>query len=474
MKFSEEFSIRRTRTDDWFDPVLSIDTKLFIDPFLIYESRHPYFNGAHEEIITFFNTVFTLIAQSQGDESSLHWQQALKLLKFREVEELCLGYTSANTDGSGSGSILAKSIASALWEAVRAGMSELRHFEEILLLRSGIGADRISDITASLLRARFSTYTHNIAQRHHLQLRSFHYLQGTFVPSETRWHHYDASLPYNPYNNRAILLVPAKFLRSLPTIDKDDFWEYCYNNENEILRLEYSQDITKHVDKNTIVDFARRHSEIRSRYIDYHESRGSEPYDFAHDPQGIIKWYDSSALFCSRNPLHLQIRSTNEFETAITNMLHEYKRFVEDNNGWRLLWNENHTAKREDAAQLLLLGIVKHYCKANNIDVSREADIGRGKVDFRVSQGYNFRALIEIKLAKNSRFWHGLERQLPTYLRVDSIQLGYYLVVCYSDNDFERIQDIQTHINAFSHTVNLQIRAIIVDARQNPPSASLL
>ena len=39
MIFSRIFDITKTSDDDWFDPILSIDTKLFIDPFLIFATK---------------------------------------------------------------------------------------------------------------------------------------------------------------------------------------------------------------------------------------------------------------------------------------------------------------------------------------------------------------------------------------------------------------------------------------------------
>jgi DNA-binding sugar fermentation-stimulating protein len=62
-----------------------------------------------------------------------------------------------------------------------------------------------------------------------------------------------------------------------------------------------------------------------------------------------------------------------------------------------LLWNENETPKSEEAAQLLFHGIVKHYCTANNVEVSPEVNIGRGPVDFKISSGHKFRTLVEVK-----------------------------------------------------------------------------
>ena len=35
MLFSEHFKIRPSPADKWYDPILSLDTRLFIDPFLI-------------------------------------------------------------------------------------------------------------------------------------------------------------------------------------------------------------------------------------------------------------------------------------------------------------------------------------------------------------------------------------------------------------------------------------------------------
>jgi hypothetical protein len=75
-------------------------------------------------------------------------------------------------------------------------------------------------------------------------------------------------------------------------------------------------------------------------------------------------------------------------------MLDEFRNYIENNRGWSLLWNDNGIAKSEEAAQLLFLGIVKHYCRANNIDISPEVNIGRGPADFKISQGYEFRSLL--------------------------------------------------------------------------------
>jgi hypothetical protein len=474
MKFSEIYGITSETGAEWLDPVLTVDTPLFVDPFLLYASEEGAFIGSHMEVVSFFNSVFQLIARSQGDVNSLLWQRSKTLLIFPEVEELCLGYTDSGTRGSGSGAALANTITGLLWEAVRAGIREIRHFEEVAIIGEGIGADRISDITANILRRRFATYTEEICRQLDIPLTVYRYLRGYFDRDQERWMPLAVSLPTNPYNNKPVLLAPRHYLRSLPTINHDDFWDYCYINENESLRNEYSVDITRRVDKSKIISFARRHPEIRRRYIENVERREAEPYDFENDPKGLIQWYDNTALHCIAHPLSLAVASKQDFVGVIDTMLNEFQNYVTNNNGWQLLWNDNRSPRGERATQNLFLGIVKHYCKANDIDISREVNIGRGPVDFKVAQGYQLRALLEMKLVKNTKFWNGLERQLPKYQQAEGVDLGYFIAVVQTEDDFKKLGNIHEHIKKVKDQTKYTINTVIVDARRNPPSASTL
>lgn len=474
MKLSEVFDITVDDKLEWFDPFLSLDTKLFIDPFLIYSAEEGYFIGSHKEIIDFFNDAFSFIAKSGGNRDSIYWKRAEALLVFPEAEELCIGYSGSSTKGSGSGKGFAKIIADALWEAVCAGKENLNHFEEVGILREGIGADRISDITATLLRHRLITYTQNVCHTFNVPTKRVRFRQGSYNKEFNRWVPHTTDLPINPYNDKPILLVPQKYIRELPTITADDFWDYCYVNENEVLRIEFGQDITSKVDKETIINFARKHPEVRQRYIQEVESGEPTPYDFVADRKGYIRWHEAAQEYCLKVPLEIRVGSSEEFFDAVIEMVDEFVNYVENNRGWRLLWNDRGTAKSEEAAQLLFLGIIKHYCKANNIDISREANIGRGPVDFKVSKGYSLRALLELKLAKNTKFWNGLTKQLPKYLESEGVNTGFFIVVVYSDNDLARVKEIELRVEEVRRNTGKRILVKIVDASRNHPSASLL
>lgn len=474
MKFSEHYSITKGPDDDWFDPVINIDTKLFIDPFLIYSSETGNFIGSHDEVISFFNNIFMLLARSGGNPRTVPWKKAENLLKIREVSELCLGYTKSGTRGSAAGPKLATGMSEAIYDAIRSGKTNISHFEELAIVKEGIGADRISDITAGILRQRFIKYTQSFCINHKIPLMNKKFRQGYFNQEFLIWMPIEADLPLNPYTQKAILLTPKNFLRQLPTINLDGFWDYAFDNENETLRNDFSYDIQKNVKKSVIIEFAKRHPEIRDRFIKSTEKSPPNPYDFSKDSRGFVRWYNASRNYCQAKPLKIEIDSESSFKTAIKDMIDEFANYVENNKGWSLLWNDNGKPKTEEAAQNLFLGIVMHYCRANNIDISREANIGRGPVDFKTSLGYALRALLELKLAKNTKFWNGLNKQLPKYMQAEKINIGYFIIIMFNEKDYKKLNLLRQQVENVNKKTKYTIFSIAIDASHSPVSASKL
>src|SRR5260370_37324918 len=100
MLASQHYGIQRSPLDDWFDPLLNADTKLFIDPFLVFRDRYGW-RDAHQDLLNHFEHAFRLIAEGNLDIRSLPYRKAVRLLAFREPKEFCLGYTARGTAGSG-------------------------------------------------------------------------------------------------------------------------------------------------------------------------------------------------------------------------------------------------------------------------------------------------------------------------------------------------------------------------------------
>ena len=201
--FSQAFGITRTSEDDWFDPVLSADTQLFVDPFLIFLDSAPAFVGAHDELVEYFNICFTLVAESQSNTRSIAYQKALSLLHFPEPREFCLGYAENSTHGAGGGSGYANLIAMAMNFAIQRGVRDLRHFEELGVLEEGIGPDRISDLTCNVLRSRFIAYTESVVARHELETSAFTFEAGRFDPRDENHGNSPESITEIPHLLRA-------------------------------------------------------------------------------------------------------------------------------------------------------------------------------------------------------------------------------------------------------------------------------
>lgn len=478
MNFSTEYKINIGIDDDWFDPILDRDTKLFIDPFLIFKSNNTFFTDSHKQIVNFFNDAFITAASSNRSLQDTRYRNLLAKMLFPEPEELCLGYSSHSVNGAGSGKGFAKEIVNAIYDTIDSGVNEVTHFEELGLFSEGIGCDRISDITANILKRRFVEYTIEVCKKHNVPLKKFKLNHYEFDRARNGWVNSNVMLPNNPYRKeQPILLVPEAFLNTLPVISSEEFWDYCWVNKNEEIRDQFSIFLKNDVDKNTIVNIAKRRRDWVDEFKIFKEQDlNVKPYDFVNDPKGIYQWDNNTFKFTNLNPITLAPpKDLKAFNEIIELIIKQFDEFIINNSGYRLLWDHGfNRAKNEEASQLLFLGIAKHYTKANNIDLSREVNLGRGPVDFKFSNGYINRALLEVKLARNSKFWNGLESQLIKYLEVEEIKVGYFLVICHRNEDFDKIKGIErvAEQTGKKHEVNLKV--FVIDATSDKPSASKL
>jgi len=108
-----------------------------------------------------------------------------------------------------------------------------------------------------------------------------------------------------------------------------------------------------------------------------------------------------------------------------------FKHHVENGNLWEELWVDG-VPKRERAAQLIYFAIADCFCIANNIDISPEANMGGGPIDFKYSKGYQSRVLVEIKRSSGT-VRHGYEKQLEFYKAAARTFHGIFVVIDFGD-----------------------------------------
>lgn len=134
----------------------------------------------------------------------------------------------------------------------------------------------------------------------------------------------------------------------------------------------------------------------------------------------------------TEEPLSLKIPQTLDLDglsKIVTQIIEQFRFLVEERRFSEELYQQNGSPRPEKSAQRLFFAIAYAYCKANNLDITPEADTGNGPVDFKVSQGFTGRVLVEIKLSTNSRLVKGYTRQLETYKTAEETQRGFYLVI---------------------------------------------
>lgn len=473
MLFSEQYDIKCMGDEEWFDPILHQDTRLFIDPFSVFKSKDELFKDSYTEIMCFFQQVFELIAYSGGETNHLSYKKAESMLMFPEVNSICLGY-SKSQQGAGTGPKWAKKLTSNISKIISKGIINISHFEELGIFCEGIGPDRLSDMTANLLKERLIIYTQKICNLHNIKMELTRVQNAYFDYEYSRWSSGQYHLPVNRYKkNTPILLVPKDFLNVLSEINGDDFYRTLQWSEN--LRNDINYEIDKNLNKERISEIAIENYGIVKKYIDIVERRDTKTFGEIMQQTLRYTWYGHSKKIAMDNPFSFSdIMDSEKFFEKIIDFVYYYKNFIELKSGYKLLWNDTKSIPRnEEDGQLLFKGILDEHCRANNIDFTREVNQGMGPIDFRFSSGYSNRVLLEAKLAKNTKFWNGLKKQLPYYMKVDSCKKGIFMVIIYTDKDADRIRNIQDVCKEVCKFHNVDIKVISVDARiSNKESAS--
>lgn len=467
MLFSQEFDITRTRADDWFDPILESDTELFVDPFLIFKDTASRWSGAHDELVAHFDRIFMLLAKSGLRSNSPYWHQGVNLLRFPEPRPFCLGYTARGTRGAGGGEGLAKIIASAMRAAIERGMTHLDHFEVLGIFNERIGPDRISDLTCTILKQHFIDYTRRVATRHSLTTKRFE-IANAGADTNGQWNVVHADLPVNPFTAGPIILTPRKFLRRLPTLNAEDWWQF-YG-----VKAGLNVQVMEGADKQEIVRQANFHRTDVWQFVEQKSKSAADPYDVEKDDDLVWKWEPLTHEWVERHPVTLKAKTAAEFFGVIDTVIGQFQQYVENEGGWRLLWNDDKTPRSEEASQNLFRGIAKHYCNANDFAIDREVNLGRGPVDFKFSRGSSLKADLEVKLLHNGRFWHGLATQLPIYMKADETTDGWLLAIQTRSGGVsrDRARKLPAEVKAVAKAQGLNLRYGLVDARRKESASN--
>ena len=99
----------------------------------------------------------------------------------------------------------------------------VRHIEEMQLVSAGIGPDRISDITANVLKRFLIEYTQRQCAIWNLTIQRSVPVAHIYNHQSHEWEDSYEDLPVSEADGSPILLVPRRLVRVLPWINYDDF-----------------------------------------------------------------------------------------------------------------------------------------------------------------------------------------------------------------------------------------------------------
>lgn len=193
IRFSDYFQLkpRALEIAGALDPMLSVDTNLFIDPMLLEASEHEEMREARNVYKQHFSLIIKLLRGSQTVNDAA-WRAAFKQLSFPEIKWTCLGYGGQSVAGSGSGGETTNQIIHTAKQIIELGVDDPDLFVAMALFEDGFGPDRISDMTTNVIFPSLLKFTERVLGRmevplkeHELQLRN----GGTF----------QAKLPANPF-----------------------------------------------------------------------------------------------------------------------------------------------------------------------------------------------------------------------------------------------------------------------------------
>ena len=446
-----------------FDGQIGKDVNMHINPLLLRNCTEPEFENAYDEFLNHFNKIITLAKHVEEFSSTDRcFRQIIKLFQFKETHNYGLGYSVGGARGAGISGSLSRQLAKNAVEIVRIGIDDPAIFTLLPIFEEGIGADRISDMTITILKKNFIAYTVRVAQE--LGLKT----TARLVDAKPNW----GNLPV--YKNEPIILVPAAILSNLPmALDKSEVDEVSAYNENlrSIICKEIGLSIQEYLEMSKKELRESLLSDVdRLKGILQHISRTQfVPYDFSSDRNLVYLLVSLKENYVSPNELTLPKAYENNVKDIVFTICERFKELIEYNRMCTLLFSDG-KPQNESVVQRIFYCTAILYCETNNIDINRESDPGCGELDFKFSSGAHKKVIVEIKLSSNKQLLHGLTTQLPIYMETEKAHDGILMIVRMSPKDDKLIERVIEEHNSIPECI-IKPKLLVIDGVPRPSAS---
>lgn len=459
--FSNHFKIsaKLLSSAGLLDPILNSDTKLFIDPLLIFKSQNSVMKSCgRKNIQQKFTNVVDLLDVSTA-EKDVAWRGAYNALNLDERSETGLGYGGASTSGSSRPPQLRNQILRTTKEIIKLGVKNPDVIPLMGLFEEGVGPDTLSDMTTNYILPCLAEITEEFCVANKVPTSEF---PGKFDGRK---------LPKNPFNpTKPVILVPRDILRDLPLAAD---WSDVSRVVMEVREIRES--VNRLFGNFAKASVTQKKAAVRKTVLSSKRlltllidavTAAAENYDEKADLDGYFKFREILSEDPKRFRGMVKAPSTStpsDLAKIVLQIVGEFKKLVEDNNMWELLWYGT-TQRHERASQLLFFAVSTMICQTNDIDISPETNSGGGPVDFKFSTGFKGRVLVEMKLS-TGRVVHGYKTQLEVYKKAAATQAGIFVIVDVGGMGIKlrQIQKLKAEAEARGEVAS---EIVVIDARR--------
>jgi len=494
--FSDFFNVSSDTIENYgaFNTSLINDLPLFIDPFLLFNSEKQEYQDLHSEILRYVAFLRDQsIAKNINDGLLKSWYC------FPEVKQTWLGYSEVGNGGRGPGIEFARALNDNL-NGIFSGfdkntISRSSHLEKLCLIKENTGRDSISDFVTNLIKGFLLEYTQEFAKHFIDQsfLLEFTVRHVTFNYDTSTWNTKKFLLPaigVSDTENDYVLLTPRDLLT------KDDTWinrPDLVNQFNDVvtsvsnvelrsqLNFYFSQNLPKpeytkkgkeKVPKKQDIVIAvnaviHKFPELLDYYIKFKEDHGEEARSISEER--VEEIYNLFVADLS-NFIEGLAKETDFYDKGIDTLAESYERalflkdFIENKDGYRIFYRKNDVIRREADLQIMY----RLTWFATFSDVTREANEGRGPVDFKISRGSKDKTLVEFKLASNTKLRQNLEKQVEVYKKAHDTDKAIKVIIFFSIEEEAKVKKTLEDLE-----IDNEKYVILIDARRdNKISAS--
>ncbi len=479
--FSDFFGVSRAdlRKHGAFNVSLLADLPLFVDPFLLFNSKKAEYKQLHQQIIDYL-----LFLRTKSTNSTLDKGLIKALYTFREVKQTWLGFSEVGNEGRGLGPKFARALHANLHKIFhdfgKEELSKGAHLEKLCLIEAGVGKDNISDFTTNLIKQYLLEYTEAFTKRYIAKQlkRRFLVEKAHFNYKTEVWQSRRFVLPM--FENDFVLLTPKNLLTKEDTwINRADFvrefdsvQEALPNDQLRALVNNYflkvlPKDPSPSDRREARLATIREFPELIDVFIRYKEDRGSEAVRVS---EGKVKF--SELVYLQQfGALPGMLEKYSAFYKTPGRTYEEAKQrvaylkdVIENKGGHKIFYVKGKPIQRETDVHILY----KLTWFATTSVVSREVNDGRGQADYKISKDAKDTTLVEFKLASNPQIEKNLANQTKIYQKASDADRAIRVIIYFSKQEFDRVVAILKRLG-----LDKDETIVVIDARSdNKPSGS--